>query len=53
MKLPIPITPARINHADRDLIPLRPHHVLLVVTLVPLVAAVAFVIARLVFSIPS
>jgi len=61
MKLPYPVTPARrdipngyeVDFAERDIIPIRFDHALAAVLILPVVAFIAFVIARLVFSIPS
>lgn len=59
MKIPLPIHPARrpiddgyeVNF-DRDIIPIRFSHALLAVVAIPLTGAVAYVVARILFSIP-
>jgi len=48
MKMPYPIRPARRYH-DHGF---HPQHVLFAVTIIPLAAAVAYVVARILFSIP-
>lgn len=61
MKLPIQITPARrdipngyeVDYAERDIIPLPFGWSLVAAVGIPVVAFIAYVIARLVFSIPS
>ncbi len=53
MKIPIPIQPARINHADRDLIPIRLTHILSAVLVLPAIGSAAYIIARIILSIPT
>ena len=52
-RIPYPIQPARITYEQRDLIPIRFSHALAAVTILPVVGFIAYIIARLVFSIPS
>ena len=47
MKIPYPITPARRRYRDG----IHPQHALFAVTFLPFVAAVAYVVARIFFSI--
>ena len=49
MKLPYPITPARVHHNEG----IRGQHVLLAITILPTIAFIAYVAARLMFSIPN
>lgn len=53
MKLPYPIQPARITYENRDMIPIRLTHVFAALAILPVVGFVAYVAARLIFSIPS
>jgi hypothetical protein len=51
--MPLPIQPARIAYEDRDLIPIRFGHALAAAVILPVVGFIAYVAARLLFSIPS
>ena len=51
MKLPYPIQPARVSYEHRDLIPIRGAHALVAAAMIPVVGFVAYVVARLLFSI--
>lgn len=52
MKLPIPIESARVPYAERDLIPIRLTHILSAVLILPAIGAAAYIIARIVLSLP-
>lgn len=49
MKLPYPVTPAR-----RDVPPaIRIEHITAAILILPAIAAVAYIIARIIFSLPT
>jgi len=51
-KMPYPIEPARIPYADRDLIPIRLSHILSAVLILPAIGSAAYIIARIILSMP-
>ena len=53
MKIPIPIQPARVDHSERDLIPIRLTHILSAVLVLPAIGSAAYIIARIILSIPT
>jgi hypothetical protein len=60
MKIPLTIQPARreiedgyeIDFADRDIIPIRFTHALAAAVLLPFAGATAYILGRILFSIP-
>jgi len=51
-RIPYPITPARIDHADRDMIPIRITHILSAILVLPAIGSAAYIIARIILSLP-
>lgn len=51
-RIPYPVTPARVPYAERDLIPIRLTHILSAVLILPAIGAAAYIIARIVLSLP-
>ena len=48
MKIPIQIHPAR--DYDNDIVPLRLRHIIIAVTVLPLLGAFAYAVARMIFA---
>ena len=52
-RIPYPVTRARIEYSERDLLPIRLRHITAALLVLPAIGGGAYIVARIIFSLPT